>query len=287
VVPPKAPSIPFSGRLTRDGLLDAYWVEDESASPAPKYYRPDAARGAKRASAPWKNRSGVRFADKNRNGSDQRPRRGGKGKRKERPVILSETGESRVNGYLFVLERFARQPFCRARHGPRLPFREEIDSHLPRGASPPGRGPRPDGNARCSRAGILSEASARPCASPKSLFARTNLGTKPSRRGGLPGGPQRANLARGDVHGHRASLWGSHCFIGTWSAAPLSIVAVALKADFFPTNVGFWVDNRPEYQDFSPGASGGPKFPRADRPAMVVGGYWIIPIGPGCGGPRD
>ncbi len=87
---------PILGRLTREGLLVAEWVEGEAAH-ARKYYR--LTRGGRSAAG----------ADEGRvarvHGEDRPADRRGREPRGGAIVILSETGESRVNGYLFVLER--------------------------------------------------------------------------------------------------------------------------------------------------------------------------------------
>ena len=177
-------------------------------------------------------------------------------------MTLSEAGASRVNGYLFVLER-SLVTFL-----PRDSVRDivrEIDSHLRDRIS--AIEPAPDERAALER--ILSELG------PPLRVAKAYSLERTVDEAVLTGRLLAIARALWSVALSTASGFfaGLGLFIGYTLGAAFVIVA-ALKP-FFPDNVGFWVDDRPEYAGF-------PWRLAADFPAPihehVVGGYWVIPF---------
>lgn len=175
---------------------------------------------------------------------------------------LSETGEGRVRGYLFVLRKSLRAslPGDVAQDALR-----EIESHIRERLE--GREPGPDELAAIER--VLDEL-------------------------GLPARVAQAYCAElavdeavtsGRIGAVLRALWGLAVSTGTGFAAALfafvgyavgaSFVAIAVLKPIFPENVGlFVVDGVPR--------SFGALFP-PPAGASVVGGYWVVPIALGAG----
>jgi hypothetical protein len=177
---------------------------------------------------------------------------------------VSETGESRVNGYLFVLERSLKTflPKDVVRDAVR-----EIESHL---------------RDRIAAAdGALSERDA-----IEKILA--DLG--PPLRVAQAYSSERTideAVVTGRLVPVLRALWRvtARTFIGFWVALGVSVgytlgagfIVVAALKPFFPANVGLWVDDATGV----PYNLGG-QFP-APAGQHVVGGYWIVPIMLACG----
>ena len=177
-------------------------------------------------------------------------------------MILSKTGESRVNGYLFVLERSLNTflPADTVRDAVR-----EIDSHLrERIASAE---PAPD--ERMTLEQILSELG--PPLRVARAYSLERTVDEAVLTGRLPA------TARAIWHVAMSTVTGFFVGLGLFSGYMVggALVFVAVLKPIFPDNVGFWVDNRPEYQYF-------PWRLAAEFPGPlnehVVGGYWLIPF---------
>jgi hypothetical protein len=179
-------------------------------------------------------------------------------------MILTANGESRVNGYLFVLERSLKTflPPEIVRDAIR-----EIDSHLRERIA--GADAAPDERAALER--IL-----------------TDLG--PPLRVAQAYSAERT-IDEAVITGHFVPMLrairfvAGKTFLGFWAALgvlvgymlAVALFVVALAKPLFPGNVGLWVDNE----------SGIPhdlgiRFP-APVDEHIVGGYWIVPICLVCG----
>jgi hypothetical protein len=177
-------------------------------------------------------------------------------------VILSESGESRVNGYLFVLER-SLGTFL-----PRDSVRDavrEINSHLRERIAAAASAP----DERAALEKILGELG------PPLRVAQAYSVERTVDEAVVTG--RLWAIARAIWHVAMSTVTGFFAGFGLFAGYLLGggfLIMAALKP-IFPNNVGFWVDDRPEYQGF-------PWRLAADFPKMthehVVGGYWVIPF---------
>jgi hypothetical protein len=182
-------------------------------------------------------------------------------------VTLSEAGSSRVNGYLFVLGRSL------ATFLPRDSVRDivrEIDSHLRDRIAV--TEPLPDERAALER--ILSELGPPLRVAQAYSIERTVDEAVVSGRFWTIAGAI-LHVAMSTVSGFFA---GFALFCG-YTLGTAFVMIAALKP-IFPNNVGFWVDDRPEYAGFPWRLAG--EFP-APLHEHVVGGYWVIPFALVCG----
>jgi uncharacterized membrane protein len=177
-------------------------------------------------------------------------------------VILSETGESRVNGYLFVLERSLKSflPTDVVRDAVR-----EIESHIrDRVASADG-----SPNERAALERILGELGA-PLRVAQAYSTERILDEAVTTGRAVPMLRAIWHLAANTVTGFFAGLL---LLIGYLVA--LGFLAVAALKPVFPDNVGLWFVNG------VPVALGA-QFP-VPAGAELRGGYWIVPIAAACG----
>jgi hypothetical protein len=177
-------------------------------------------------------------------------------------VILSEAGESRVNGYLFVLERSLRTFLPRDTVSDAV---REIHSHLRERIA--GAAPTPDERTALEK--ILSELG------PPLRVAQAYSLERTVDEAVVTG--RLWAIARSIWHVSMSTVTGFFAGFGLFTGYLLGVgfLIMAAMKPLFPNNVGFWVDDRPEYQGF-------PWRLAADFPKMthehVVGGYWVIPF---------
>jgi Predicted membrane protein len=177
-------------------------------------------------------------------------------------VTLTETGEARVNGYLFVLERSLKTflPPDVARDAVR-----EIDSHLRERIVIADGAP----NERAALEKILGEPGP-PLRVAQAYSAERTIDEAVTTGRLVP-------MARAIWHVAASTLVGSAVATGLFSAyaAGIAFIAVGLLKPIFPNNVGLIV-----------GLGGvptlGAQFPLPPG-AEVYGGYWIIPVSIACG----
>ena len=177
-------------------------------------------------------------------------------------MTLTETGESRVNGYLFVLERSLRSflPLDVVRDAVR-----EIESHLRERVLAADGAP----NERDALEKILAELGP-PLRVAQAYSAERTLDEA---------------VATGRVVPMLRAVWtlalrtfiGSAIATGLFSAyaAGIGFLAIAALKPIFPNNVGLIVRNGGPWQL-------GAQFPLPPG-ATVHGGYWIIPVSIACG----
>jgi hypothetical protein len=175
---------------------------------------------------------------------------------------LTEIGESRVHGYLFVLERSLKTflPADVARDAVR-----EIASHLRERVTSPGGTP----NEREALERILAELGP-PLRVVQAYSAERTIDEAVATGRILP-------MARAVWHLAATTLLGSAVATGLFSAyaAGIGFIAVGLLKPIFPNNVGLLVvDGVPR--------SFGAQFPTPPG-GTVYGGYWIIPFSIACG----
>jgi hypothetical protein len=177
-------------------------------------------------------------------------------------VILSDAGESRVNGYLFVLER-SLGTFL-----PRDSVRDvvrEIDSHLRDRIAV--AQPVPDERSMLER--ILSELG------PPLRVAKAYSLERAVDEAVISG--RLFAIARAIFHVAMSTVTGFFAGVALFCgyASAIAFLIAAAAKPIFPDSVGFWRDDRPEYQAF-------PWRLAADIPGPVnhhlVGGYWVIPL---------
>jgi hypothetical protein len=186
-------------------------------------------------------------------------------RRKGTVVKLSESGESRVNGYLFVLERslLTFLPRETARDAVR-----EIDSHLRDRLAAADAVP----DERAALEKILSELG------PPLRVAQAYSLERTVDEAVVTG--KIFAIARAVCHVAMSSVGaffgGFGLFVGYFLGAGFIILA-ALKP-VFPDNIGVWVNNESVVQglDLAGFRMGGG--PSAYRTEHMVGGYWVIPI---------
>ena len=174
-------------------------------------------------------------------------------------MVLTETGESRVNGYLFVLERSLRSFLPRDTVTDVV---REIESHLrDRIAAAP-----VTGDERPALERILAELGP-PLRVAQAYSAERTIDEALTTGRFVPMLRAMWHLAVSSVTGFGAWLG---LFIG--SVIGWTLIALAIMKPIFPNNVGVWVKD-----------DGG--FPRALGAMFpvppgqhVVGGYWVVPI---------
>jgi uncharacterized membrane protein len=179
-------------------------------------------------------------------------------------VILSETGTSRVNGYLFVLER-SLATFL-PRDGVPDAVRE-IDSHLRDRIS--AAQAVPDERAMLER--ILSELG------PPQRVAQAYSVERTVDEAVVTG--RLFAIVRAVWHvamsGMSGFFAGLGLFVGYFAGAVLIVLAV--MKPLFPDNVGIWVGDRSISEGVDIGWHAGVNVAAASH-GHDVGGYWVIPI---------
>jgi uncharacterized membrane protein len=174
-------------------------------------------------------------------------------------VNLTETGESRVNGYLFVLERSLRSflPPEVVRDAVR-----EIESHLRERVASADGAP----NERDTLEKILAELGP-PLRVAQAYSAERTIDEAMATGRLVP-------MLRAVRHVAGKTMIGFWVAIGVSIGYTLavSLLVIAVAKPLFPDNVGLWVYN----------ASGiphdlGMRFP-APADEHIIGGYWVIPI---------
>ena len=175
---------------------------------------------------------------------------------------LTEAGESRVNGYLFVLERSLRSflPADVVRDAVR-----EIESHLRERVAAADA----TANEREVLERILAELGP-PLRVAQAYSAERTVDEAIATGRVLP-------MARAVWHIAVTTLVGSAVATGLFSAyaAGVAFIAIGLLKPIFPNNVGVLViDGVPR--------SFGAEFP-VPPGATIYGGYWIIPFSIACG----
>lgn len=177
-------------------------------------------------------------------------------------MILSETGESRVNGYLFVLERSLRTflPPDVVRDAVR-----EIESHVrERVAAVDVKSSQPDERAALEK--ILAELGP-PLRVAQAYSVERTIDEAIMTGHLVPMFRAVLRLAVSTVAGFGAALGIFAGFIISFA-----FMAIAITKPLFPDNVGLWVyDASGIPHDF------GIRFP-APADEHIVGGYWVIPI---------
>ena len=174
-------------------------------------------------------------------------------------MTLSENGESRINGYLFVLDRSLRTFLPRDTVADAV---REIESHLrDRIAS---ASPVPDERTALER--ILSELGT-PLRVAQAYSTERTLDEAVTTGRVVPVARAIWHLASTTVVGFFAAVG---LLVGYSMGAAFVVVAAAKP--FFPANVGMWIPD-----DDSLAFSLGARFP-VPANAHQVGGYWLIPI---------
>lgn len=172
---------------------------------------------------------------------------------------LSETGESRVNGYLFVLERSLRAFL------PRESVRDavrEIESHVRDRVAAADSVP----DERAALENILAQLGP-PLRVAQAYSAERIVDEAIATGRVVPMLRAVWHLAVTTVVGFGAALG---VFVGY--AIGVAFIAIAVLKPIFPDNVGVWVGDNTEF----PLRIGG-TFP-APAGEHLVGGYWVIPI---------
>jgi hypothetical protein len=172
---------------------------------------------------------------------------------------LTETGESRINGYLFVLERSLKTflPGDVVRDAVR-----EIESHLRERIAAVDGGP----DERVALEKILAELG------PPLRVAQAYSAERTIEEAVVTGRFVPMLRAIGHIAGK--TMVGFWVFFGLSVGYTLSVAlcVVAVAKPIFPSNVGLWV-----YNDSGIPHDLGIRFP-APVDEHIVGGYWIIPI---------
>jgi uncharacterized membrane protein len=174
-------------------------------------------------------------------------------------VLLSETGESRINGYLFVLERSLKLALPRAVAEDAA---REIESHLRERIAAVSAG----ADERAALETILAELG--PPLRVAQAYSTERTIDEAVVTGGV--GPiLRAmwQVAVSSVFGFLAALG---LIVGYLIG--VAFLVIGIMKPIFPNNVGFWVVNGPGSMPSSLGV----KFPAEGVPA---GGNWVILIG--------
>src|SRR5471032_836882 len=174
---------------------------------------------------------------------------------------LTDTGESRVNGYLFVLERSLKSflPPEVVRDAVR-----EIESHLRERIASADGAP----NEREVVERILAELGP-PLRVAQAYSAERTIDEAVATGRFVPMFRAVAHLAATTVAGFGAALG-----LFTGYLASIAFIVLALLKPIFPNNVGIWVhDATPDEFSFKLGAD----FPGLPH-QHVTGGYWVIPI---------
>jgi uncharacterized membrane protein len=177
-------------------------------------------------------------------------------------VILTETGESRINGYLFVLERSLKTflPSDVVRDAVR-----EIESHLRERLASADGSP----NERAALEKILNDLG------PPLRVAQAYSAERIIEEAVTTG--RFVSIVRAIWHlaGTTASGFAAGLTLFIGYATGVAFLAVAALKPVFPENVGLWVVSG------VPVALGA-QFP-APSDAELRGGYWIMPIAAACG----
>ena len=174
---------------------------------------------------------------------------------------LSETSESRVNGYLFVLERSLKTflPAEVVRDAVR-----EIESHVRERVLSADGAP----NEREALEKILAELGP-PLRVAQAYSAERTIDEAMATGRFVPMIRAVGHLALTTVAGFFAALGLLTAYLGS-----IAFVALAFLKPIFPNNVGIWVhDATPGEWSFNFGAS----FPGLPN-QHVTGGYWVIPV---------
>jgi uncharacterized membrane protein len=176
-------------------------------------------------------------------------------------VVLGETGESRVNGYLFVLERSLRTflPPDTLRDAVR-----EIESHLRERIDAATAVP----DERTALEKILAELGP-PLRVAQAYSAERTIDEAVATGRFVPMLRAIWHLAVTTTTGFAVALG---LFIGY--ATGVAFLVVAALKPIFPNNVGIWFANGVP-------VTLGARFPAP--PGQVGGGYWVIPIAALCG----
>ena len=170
-------------------------------------------------------------------------------------MTLSDTGESRVRGYLYILERSLRASVSSTLAADAV---REVESHLrDRVAESPGMP-----NEREALEAILTR-----LGSPATVARAYSL--EMIMEEGAIGGRFTAVL-RSLFHGAGTGVleFLTAMLLFTGYASGWAFVVTALLKPIFPNNVGIWT-----HEGFSLGA----EFPAPDGVAPL-GGYWVVPI---------
>lgn len=170
-------------------------------------------------------------------------------------MTLSDTGESRVRGYLYVLERSLRAAVSATLAADAV---REVESHIrERIAESPGMP-----NERDAIEGILTR-----LGSPATVARAYSL--ELIMEEAAIGGRVTAVL-RSVFHGAATGTisFFSALLLLMGYAAGVSLISMAVLKPIFPNNVGLWLHR---------GVSFGAQFP-APSGVTPLGGYWIIPI---------
>src|SRR5207344_383179 len=174
---------------------------------------------------------------------------------------LTDTGESRVNGYLFVLERSLKTflPADVVRDAVR-----EIESHVRERVAAADAAP----NERDVVERILSELGP-PLRVAQAYSAERTIDEAVATGRFVSIIRAVSHLAVTTVAGFFAALGLLAAYLGS-----IAFVALAFLKPIFPNNVGIWVhDATPGEWSFNFGAS----FPGLPH-QHVTGGYWVVPI---------
>jgi hypothetical protein len=181
-------------------------------------------------------------------------------RRKGPAVLLSETGESRVNGYLFVLER-SLGTFLP--HDVRRDAVREIESHLRERIASATAAP----DERAALEKILAELGP-PLRVAQAYSAERTIDEAITTGHVVPMMRAIWHLAISTVIGFFAGLG---LLAGYLSG--LAFLIVAMLKPIFPDNVGIWVRDGGLEIPLRIGAN----FPKPLH-EHIVGGYWVIPI---------
>jgi hypothetical protein len=176
-------------------------------------------------------------------------------------VTLTEIGESRVNGYLFVLERSLRSflPLEVVRDAVR-----EIESHVRERVAAADAMP----NEREALEKILAELGP-PLRVAQAYSAERTIDEAVTTGRFVPMVRAVSHMALTTVAGFFTALGLFASYLGS-----IGFIALAFMKPIFPNNVGVWVhDATPEALSFNFGAA----FPALPH-QHVTGGYWVIPI---------
>ncbi len=174
-------------------------------------------------------------------------------------MILTETGESRVNGYLFVLGRSLKSflPPDVARDAVR-----EIESHLRERIAMADGAP----NERAALETILGELGpplrvAQAYSSERTIDEAITTG-------------RLVPMIRAVWHLAASTLAGFGAALGLFTGvfASLACIAIAVMKPLFPDNVGLWV-----YNDSGIPHDLGISFPAHPNEHVILG-YWVIPL---------
>jgi hypothetical protein len=170
-------------------------------------------------------------------------------------MTLSETGESRVRGYLYVLDRSLRASSSAPLAADAV---REVESHIRERVAESSGMP----NEREALEGILAR-----LGSPSSVARAYSL--EMIMEEAAVGGRLVAvfrSVFHGAATGVRGLLTALLLFLGYSSG--LAFISIAVLKPIFPNNVGLWLNK---------GVSLGGQFP-APPGVTPLGGYWIIPI---------